>query len=282
MNIGYLLALPVGGYLLIVALAWSFQERLVFFPSGKLSVSPANIGFDFEEVRLESEDGVRLHGWFIPAPAGMQRPAVLFFHGNAGNISHRLEMIRIIHELGLACLVVDYRGYGKSGGKPSEQGLYMDARAARDWFLNEKGLKPAEVLLWGRSLGGAVAAELAADNSPGALVVESCFTSLPEMGRKIYPFLPVKAISRLRFPVERYLKRVSCPVLVVHSPDDEIVPYEFGRRLYQAAPEPKRFLEISGGHNEGFVASGEKYISGVRDFLVSSFPDYDVKEDPSD
>lgn len=267
-NIGYFLALLAGAYLVVVALAWGFQDRLVFYPSSEITTTPADMGLDFEEVSLETEDGVNLRGWFIPGPDGSREPAALFFHGNAGNISFRPELLRIIHELGLACLVVDYRGYGKSGGSPSEKGLYRDGRAAWNWLLEEKGLKQEEILVWGHSLGGAVAAGLAAKTSPGALIVESAFTSLPAIGRKVYPFLPVGLISNMRFPTKKYIKRVDCPVLVVHSPGDETVPYEFGHRLYQAAPEPKSFLEISGSHNEGFLVSREKYVSGIRDFIV--------------
>ncbi|MFP3983710.1 MAG: alpha/beta hydrolase [Desulfurivibrionaceae bacterium] len=266
-NIGYFLALLAGVYLVVVALAWGFQDRLVFFPSSEITATPADIGLDFEEVRMETEDGVSIHGWFLPGPEGSGGPTVLFSHGNAGNISQRLEWLRIVHELGLACLVVDYRGYGKSGGRPSEKGLYRDSRAAWNWLLDEKGLKEEEILVWGHSLGGAVAAGLAMETSPGALIVESAFTSLPEMGQKAYPFLPVRLISNMRFPTEKYISQVDCPVLVVHSPGDETVPYEFGHRLYRSAPEPKSFLGISGGHNEGFLVSGEKYVAGIREFI---------------
>jgi hypothetical protein len=191
----------------------------------------------------------------------------LFLHGNAGNISHRLEMLKIVHQLGLNCFMLDYRGYGQSQGSPSEQGLYTDAEAAWNWLVQEKGLSSRDIICWGRSLGGAVAAYVARDKNPGALIIESSFTSLPELGQKLYPFLPVKMISRMSFSTTQYIKYMSCPVLVVHSPEDEIVPFAFGEELYRSAKEPREFLQIQGGHNEGFLVSGEAYFRGVRDFL---------------
>ena len=261
------LLLLAGGYLVLVGLAAGFQKKLVFFPDPHLAATPEAMNLPFEEVRLQTRDGVEIFGWFIPGPEGAKAPAALFFHGNAGNISHRLEQVRIIHRLGLACLIVDYRGYGKSRGKPSEPGLYLDAAAAWEWLTAQQGIPPGSIVAWGRSLGGPVAAWLAANRGPGGLIVESSFTSLPELGQKLYPFLPVKLISTLRFPTKKYVQQAACPVLVVHSPQDEIVPYAFGRRLFEAANEPKRFLEISGGHNEGFAVSGERYERGVESFL---------------
>ncbi len=259
-----------GGYILLLGLAAVFQKKMVFFPESHLAATPESIHLPFEEVWLQTRDQVDVFGWFIPGPGGHSSPAALFFHGNAGNISHRLEQARIIHRLGLACLIIDYRGYGKSRGSPSERGLYLDAAAAWEWLLENKGLQPGSIVVWGRSLGGPVAAWLAANRQPGALIVESSFTSLPELGQKLYPFLPVKLISKLRFPTKTFVQQSGCPVLVVHSPQDEIVPYAFARRLFEAAREPKSFLEISGGHNEGFAVSGQKYVKGVEEFLRSS------------
>jgi hypothetical protein len=257
----------LGGYLLVVFLAFVFQDRMVFFPDPHLVGNPGNLGLDYEDVWIESADGYRLHGWFVPGPRDNARATVLFLHGNAGNISHRLEMLKIVHQLGLNCLMLDYRGYGQSQGSPSEQGLYTDAEAAWNWLVQEKGLSSRDIICWGRSLGGAVAAYVARDKNPGALIIESSFTSLPELGQKLYPFLPVKMISRMSFSTPQYIKYMSCPVLVVHSPEDEIVPFAFGEELYRAAKEPREFLQIQGGHNEGFLVSGEAYFCGVRDFL---------------
>jgi len=262
-----ILAALVGVSGLVVLLAYAFQDRLVFFPDARIEATPDLLGLEYETVWMTATDGVRLHGWFVPAPDTSQGPVALFFHGNAGNISHRLEMIELLHSLGLASLLIDYRGYGRSRGSPSEPGLYRDAEAAWSWLVREKRVEAEEIICWGRSLGGPVAAWLASHVQPGALIVESTFTSLPDIGQKLYPFLPVKLIARLRFPTESFVSQASCPVLIVHSADDEMIPFLFGKRLYEAAPEPKTFLPIKGGHNEGFMTSGDFYKQGIKDFL---------------
>jgi fermentation-respiration switch protein FrsA (DUF1100 family) len=249
---------------------WLFQERLVYFPSRELEATPADLGLAFREVRFPAADGVMLHGWHVPAEQA--RGAVLFFHGNAGNISHRLDTLRLAHGLGLNIFIFDYRGYGLSQGRTTEAGTYADARGAWDWLLAETGEEPARVALWGRSLGGAVAAHLAAglETPPGALILESTFTSLPDMGAVAYPFLPVRLIARMRYPVAEDLARARCPVLVAHSPSDEIVPFRFGEQLFAAAPSPKRFLRLRGDHNGGWLATGREYVSAVDAFLRDS------------
>ncbi|MFW6178340.1 MAG: alpha/beta hydrolase, partial [Desulfohalobiaceae bacterium] len=204
-----------------------------------------------------------------PGPEGKENPVVLFLHGNAGNISHRLDLVRIVHELGLACMLPDYQGYGQSQGRPSEQGMYEDAHAAWEFLVQKKGIQPGKVVVWGHSLGGPVAAKLARDREPGALILDSTFTSLPEIGQKLYSFLPVKLVSRYKYPTRQYLEEVQSPVLVVHSPEDSLVPFQSGRELFQAAPEPKEFLRIQGEHDYGFVTSFDLYAKGVEAFLES-------------
>ena len=262
-----ILLIILGGYLLLLVLTFFFQGRMVFFPDPNLAGSPRSIGLNYEDVWLTASDSTRLHGWYVPGAGEGIKATALFCHGNAGNISHRLEMLEVIHELGLNCLIFDYRGYGRSKGAPSEQGFYRDAEAAWTWLIKNKGIQARNIICWGRSLGGPVAARLARDHKPGALIIESTFTSLPDLGQKIYPFLPVKLISRLRFPTRKFVRKLSCPVLVVHSTGDEIVPFAFGERLFKAAPDLKRFLAIQGGHNEGFIVSGETYVRGVQEFL---------------
>ncbi len=246
---------------------WLFQERLVYFPARTLEADPGDLGLPFAEVRFPAADGTALHGWFVPAEN--PRGAALFFHGNAGNISHRLETVRLARNLGLNLFIFDYRGYGQSRGKPTEQGTYADARGAWAWLTGQGGQDPTRVVLWGRSLGGAVAAHLAAelDPPPAGLILESSFTSLPDMGAVAYPFLPVRLIARMRYPVAEDLARTRCPVLVAHSPSDEIVPYRFGERLYAIAPEPRRFLRLAGDHNNGWLATGRPYVDAVDGFL---------------
>ncbi len=263
-----ILFLILGCYLILVVLTFFFQGRMVFFPDPHIVATPGSIGLDFEEVWLTASDGTVLHSWFVPGPGRGSGVTALFFHGNAGNISHRLEMLEVIHELGLNCLIFDYRGYGRSRGTPSERGMYKDGEAAWNWLVRDRGVPVDKIVCWGRSLGGPVAARLAGDHGPGALIIESTFTSLPDLGQKIYPFLPVNLISRLRFPTRKHVQELSCPVLVVHSTEDEIVPFAFGKKLFRAAPEPKRFLRIHGGHNNGFVLSRKIYVDGVREFLT--------------
>jgi len=249
------------------------QQRLVFFPEATLAATPADVGLPFEEVRIPTEDGPVLHGWLVPGAEGA--PVVLFCHGNAGNISHRLESLRLFHMLGLSTLIFDYRGYGMSEGKVSEAGTYRDARAVWRYLTGERGVKPERIILFGRSLGGAVAVELATEVRPAALVVESAFTSVPDMAAQVYPFLPVRLLARIGYDSLTRMDQVSGPVLVIHSRDDELVPVEHGRRLFEAAPEPKRFLEIRGSHNDGFIASGKTYVRGWAGFLAerSLMPD---------
>ena len=252
-------------YAAVVALAALFQSRLVYFPESAIAATPADIGLDYERVTLTTSDGVALDAWFVPAEE--EGPVVLFCHGNAGNISHRLDTIRILNGLGLGVLIFDYRGYGRSQGSPSEEGTYRDAEAAWAYLTAERNVPPNGIILFGRSLGGPIAAYLATRHDPAALIVESAFTSIPDIGAAAYPYLPVRLVSRYDYPTETYVSQVTCPVLVVHSPADEMIPYEHGQAIYEAAAEPKEFLAISGSHNEGFRASEEEYSRGLADFL---------------
>ena len=243
------------------------QDRMIYQPWRELSASPSRVGLAFENVDFEASDGVPLHGWFIPAdkPGGK---VLLFFHGNAGNISHRIESINIFHELGLDVFIFDYRGYGKSGGKPSEEGLYRDGIAAMG-YLADRGFSPDDIVIFERSLRNAVAARVSLFTPPHALILESSFTSLAEMASRVVRLFPVRLLLRSEYPTEENLGQVSCPVLVIHSPEDEIIPFSQGIRLYETAPEPKTFLQISGDHNGGFLLSGETYLRGLEDFLFS-------------
>lgn len=272
-----LLLAAAGGYGALLLLLYATQSSLLFLPQvggRELVASPADIGLAYESVRIDTEDGVALHGWFVPARAA--RGTLLFFHGNAGNISHRLDSLRIFHGLDLDVLIIDYRGYGRSGGRPDEAGTYRDAQAAWRYLLERRGGRPQRVVLFGRSLGASVAAWLAARGAhgegPAGLILESAFTSVPELAADLYPWLPARRLARLNYDTRAYLAGVTCPVLVVHSRDDEIIPYAHGRALHAAAPDPKAFLELRGGHNEGFLASGADYVSGLRAFLDLALP----------
>ena len=262
----------VAAYAVLCVAVFFLQGKLLYHPVRELEVDPSRVRLAFEDVRLVAEDGVELHGWYVPGPGeGKARGTVLFCHGNGGNISHRLETVRLLHELGLAVFLFDYRGYGKSAGKPSEAGTRLDALAAWDWLAREKQVEPGEIILWGRSLGGAVAAKLASEHTPGVLILESTFTSVPDVGAKAYPGLPIRLLSRYRYDTLGLLQEIQCPILVIHSREDKMVWYGFGARLFEQAPEPKRFLEISGGHNSGFLLSGAVYTEGVDAFLAEFF-----------
>jgi len=253
------------GYLAFVLLVFLFQERLIYFPSRRIEATPKQVGLAFEEVRFPTDDGEILHGWHVPAPGPL---TILFFHGNGGNISHRLDSIRIFHELGCTVFIFDYRGYGRSTGRPSEQGTYQDGLAAWRHLTTERGVAPGRIVLFGRSLGGAVAGWLAARSHPAGLILESTPVSVAELGAVHYPWLPVRWLVRHRYETLASLPQVHCPVLIVHSPDDEIVPFSHGERLFAAAPRPKAFLRLEGDHNQGFLLTGAAYQEGLGRFLA--------------
>ena len=263
-----ILVLAALAYAAVVALMWFRQESLLFLPgipSRAIFATPADIGLEHEELWIETADGETLHAWFVPARH--ERGTLLFFHGNAGNISHRLESLRIFHRLGLSVLIIDYRGYGRSTGRPSEEGTYEDALAAWRHLVDERGVAPDRLVLFGRSLGGAVATWLAAERSPRGLIIESTFRSVPDLAAELYWFLPVRRLARIEYPVEALLGSIQLPVLVVHSREDEIIPFRHGEALYSAHPGQTRFLELRGGHNTGFLDSGRDYIEGLETFL---------------
>lgn len=258
----------LGAWCLVVVGVYFGQERLLFLPglpSRAIAATPADIGLEFRDLEIATVDGVRLHGWHVPAANA--RGTVLFMHGNAGNISHRLDSIRIFNALGLSVLIFDYRGYGRSEGKPSEQGVLRDGHAAWDHLVHEIGEAAGRVVVFGRSLGGAPAAEVAARNAPAALILESTFTSVPDLAAKLYWWLPARRLARISLDVRATLARVRVPVLVVHSADDEIIGYDHALALHAAAPEPRRLLTLHGDHNGGFIQSGEVYTRGLRSFI---------------
>jgi uncharacterized protein len=251
----------------LAALMYFQQDRLLYFPGmgRELATTPARLGLPFEDLSIPTEDGETLHAWWIPAKDA--RGAVVLFHGNAGNISHRIDYAAMFDRLGFSTLLVEYRGYGRSTGSPSEQGMYRDAAASWRWLTQTKGIRGSDVVLFGESLGGAVAAWLAAREHPRALVLASTFTSVPDLAAELYPFLPVRLLSRFRYDTLDALSRVQAPVLVAHSKSDDIIPYSHGERLFAAAREPKSFLELRGGHNDGFVFMQPEWVNALGTFL---------------
>jgi fermentation-respiration switch protein FrsA (DUF1100 family) len=243
------------------------QPGMIFFPTRAMTSTPQDWGMDYEEISFGADDGVKLNGWYIPYP-GAQR-TLLFFHGNAGNISHRGDSIAIFHRLGINVFIVDYRGYGRSEGVPSEAGMYKDAAAAWRYVTQTRGVKPADVVVFGRSLGGAVAAHLAAQEKPAALILESTLSSARDFAHRAFPLLSRLVVLRYDLATAQYVQGVSCPVLVLHSPDDEIMPFELGERVYHAAPQPKLFVRLVGDHNGGFLLSQPAYEQALSSFLTS-------------
>jgi fermentation-respiration switch protein FrsA (DUF1100 family) len=231
-----------------------------------------------EDVWLAAEDGVRLHAWFCAphaarggalAPVETDR-ALLYLHGNAGNISHRRDIIDSLAALPAHVLALDYRGYGRSHGEPTEQGLYRDALAAWEYLTKARGFAETRVAVFGESLGGAVAVDLASRVRPCALVLQSTFTSVADMAAEVMPFIP-RFLLRTKMDSAAKIARARSPVLVIHSPADEVVPYKFGRRLYDAAPEPKQFYEIKDApHNSTHEVGGAAYYEAVGKFVESA------------
>jgi fermentation-respiration switch protein FrsA (DUF1100 family) len=252
-----ILSIITAVYIGLSVLLFVMQSQILYQPSRNYDYTPSDYGLKYEAVSLSTPDGQSLAGWFVPT-AGDGR-TVLFCHGNAGTISHRLDTLKIFHELGLNCLIVDYRGYGKSTGKPTEIGTKIDVLAGFQWLVEEKGTRPEEIILFGRSLGGSVAAMLAKDIGPAGLVLESAFTSFDDVGSHYYPWLPVRLFSRFNYNTLEAVKEITCPVLVIHSPDDEIIPYKFGQQIFAAANDPKQFADLKGTHNEGFYDNDELY-----------------------
>jgi fermentation-respiration switch protein FrsA (DUF1100 family) len=270
-NILSIVVMAAAAYAVVLLALFVFQSRLVFFPdmpSRTVGPGPDSIGLAFEPVEIVTEDGVKLDAWYVPAQ--QPRGVVLFFHGNAGNISHRLDSLRIFNALNLDTLIFDYRGYGRSEGKVSEQGTYRDGEAAWRYLREKRGIAAAEIVLFGRSLGAAIAAYVASRHTPGALLLESGFVSVPDMAAALSPWMPARRLARIKYPTGEYLKAVSCPVLIVHGRDDEIIPFDQGRKLFERAREPKHFLELRGGHNDGFLVSGRRYLDGLDSFLADS------------
>ncbi len=241
------------------------QPGMIFFPYSQLAETPEDWGLDYEQVNLRTPDGLRLHGWYIPYPGAEK--TLLFFHGNAGNISHRGDSVAIFHRLGLNVFIFDYRGYGQSEGSPSEQGLYQDARAAWRYLTQDRGVPASHIIIFGRSLGGAVATRLATEVEPAGLMVESVFSSARSMADKIFPLLSRVVFLRFHFNTQARIKEVSSPLLVLHSPHDEIIPFEQGKKVFEAANEPKTFVEMTGDHNYGFIRSQPAYEQALGQFI---------------
>ena len=255
----------VFGYFLMALILFLRQDRMVYFPSKKIAQLPSDIKLPYREVVFKNDDGLELYGWMVGEEEF--KDVVLFFHGNGGNISYNLNFLTIFYRLGLKVFIFDYCGYGQSQGTPSEEGTYLDADAAWYYLTKTEGIPRDRIIFYGHSLGGAVAAQLATKVKPRALILEAAFTSAPDLGESMFPLFPVRMLCRFQYNTRALLTNITIPVLVIHSPNDEVVPFRHGEILYKAANEPKQFLKIFGTHNEGFINCAELYIVGVRSFL---------------
>lgn len=267
-----LLMVGVGfGLLLCVMLRW-FEHQQVYFPSRTLDATAQALGRPFEEVTLKTSDGLRLHGWFFPADTNSARGGlvVLLFHGNAGNVSHRLPFYSVLLQLGVNVFAFDYRGYGRSEGRPGEEGTYLDAQAAYAW-LRARGFAADRIIALGKSLGGGVASELAVREPLGGLILQSTFTSIPDIGADLFPWLPVRWLATIRYDTRSKLPQLKIPVLVMHSRADDIISFRHGEQLFAAANEPKLFWELAGLHNETLEAGRERYREGLDKYLGRYF-----------
>ena len=249
-----------------------FEYKQVFQPARRMDASGADLHRAWEDVELRATDGTRLHGWYFPQaptePAGTNALVVLLCHGNAGNISHRLLTCRALLESGVGVLVFDYRGYGRSQGHPSEEGTYRDAEAAYDW-LRAKGFNSSQIVVFGESLGGAVAAELALRRPVRGLILLSTFTSIPAVGRELFPWLPVRLLSSIRYDTAAKVSRLDAPLLVMHSRADTIIGYHHSEELFARARRPKTFWEVYGDHNDTLLTGYERFRAGLRQFIHS-------------
>lgn len=264
-------------FIAVVALSARLMENsLIYFPSRHPAGrwNPEDTGLRVEDVWLATEDGVRIHGWYAKAQeaeskADATAPGILFFHGNGGNLTDRIEKLRLLTGLSADVFILDYRGYGKSEGRPDEAGIYRDGEAAYDHLTDERSVVPERIILYGESLGGAVACELASRHAVGGVILESTFTRASDLARKVLPLLPPQLYLKTRFDNLRKIARITAPVLILHGAQDTTVPPEHSQRLYAAANEPKKLVLIPGaGHNDICVLAEEEYTKAIARFLA--------------
>lgn len=254
------------GYLLILLMMIWLENSLIFFPSKYPAGQWTPPGLEFEDADFTAADGTKLHGWYLPAEN--PQAVILFCHGNAGNVTHRDDvLLDLPRHVNASLLVFDYRGYGKSEGSPNEAGVLADARAARAWLAKRSGVTERDIVLWGESIGGAVAVDLAAEDGARGLILENAFTSLPDVAAHHYPWLPVRWLMRGQLNSLGKISRYHGPLLMVHADSDSVVPHAFGQRLFAAANEPKRFItQPNADHND---PRNDAFWKALRQFIMS-------------
>jgi pimeloyl-ACP methyl ester carboxylesterase len=240
------------------------QDDFLYQPDPKIRTTPDDIGLCYEDVTFDTSDGETLHGWYIPKENASF--VVLYCHGNTGNVGGYMQNYRILHHLGYDVFPFDYRGYGKSTGEPTEKGTYRDVRAAWTYLTLERNFSADRVIIYGRSMGGPIAAWLGARVTPGALILESTFATFNDLVDDFFFFLPVSLLSRFDYPTREYVTMAECPILVIHSEDDMKIGDHHGKRIYRSAHEPKEYLEINGGHPDCYLTSEKEYSEGIESF----------------
>lgn len=241
------------------------ERKIIYYPSKVIEFEPSDAGLTYEDVFLKAQDGIELHGWFVPALDPFA--TVIYCHGNAGNISHRVEIAKMFNEKKMNFFVFDYRGFGRSKGRPTERGTYLDAKAAYEYLVSRKNIDPARIVIYGKSLGAAIAIDLAAQVKAGAIISESGFTSTRDMAGAIYRFIPLWLFVSKNYNAIDKIHKIDMPKLIIHSRNDEIVPFAQGERLFQRARQPKDFYIMHGGHNDAFYIYSEECMQRIVDFL---------------
>jgi hypothetical protein len=241
------------------------EQKNLYHPDKEIPGTPTNLGITYEDINFKTEDGKLLNGWFVPAKEA--KVTVLYCHGNAGNIYHRLHKAKFFHEMGVNFFIFDYRGYGKSTGNPSEKGLYKDAQAAYDCIISRSDVDRNKIVVYGKSLGGPVAADLCLHRKASALILEGSFASVALRAQQLYPLLPMKLLIAQKYDAVVKVKNMRIPKLIAHGRQDEVISFRHGEILFGAAAEPKQFLPFEGGHNDDVYVTSVAYRENLQKFL---------------
>jgi fermentation-respiration switch protein FrsA (DUF1100 family) len=271
MNIPNIFLLPILIIFILAVIIFykQLENSIIFYPDKALDDRPSNWDLSYKDIQFLTPDGQKLHGWFFPVSG--KSPVLLFCHGNAGNISHRIENIKFLVKRDISVFIFDYRGYGQSSGRPSEKGIYIDGIAAYDYLTEIEKISPDRIVIFGRSIGGAVAIEVALQRKVRCLIIESTFTSTKDMAKTIFPFFIFSPFLPHHYNNILKIAGVTIPKLIIHGEDDNIVPFSMGNKLFAQATEPKLFLPIHGaGHNDTYVVGGEDYFEAIVNFILSS------------
>jgi pimeloyl-ACP methyl ester carboxylesterase len=246
------------------------ENRLIFHPATGIARTPRDVGLDYQDLYFTTADNVRLNGWFIPHPQASA--TMVWFHGNAGNIGDRVNNIKLLHDkTRISIFIFDYRGYGRSPGSSSETTTYLDGEAAMNFVRSQLQIESKNLLIFGRSLGAAVAAEMASRHDSRAVILESPFASIREMAKVVFPALPIGPLLSAKFDVIDKVGKITVPLLVLHGDQDGIIPFEQGQRVFAAARQPKQFYPITGaGHNDTFITGGDGYYERLKSFIETS------------